>query len=340
MTRPRIKDVARLAGVGTTTVSVVLNNVDGVRVGAETRQRIIDAAEQLGYTSDPIARSLRTRRTQTIGFVSDVIATTPFAGRMIQGAQETAWQAGYLLVLVNTGGDRDVQERTVSELLKRQVDGVLFATMYHQEVELPAALAKVKTVLLDASPLGTDLPHVVPDERGGALAAVGELISAGHRRIGFATEALPVPAAGRRLEGYAQALKPAGIAWDPALVIAEHGDTAGGYRAAHRLLALPEPPTAIFCYNDRMAMGCYRAAAERGVSIPRDLSVVGYDNQDLIAPELFPALTTVALPHYEMGAWAARALLDLIEDNPRDEDSRHLMPCPLIRRDSVGPPAR
>jgi LacI family transcriptional regulator len=340
MTRPRIKDVAALAGVGTTTVSVVLNNVEGTRVSPETRQRIIDAAAELGYSSNPIARSLRTRRTETIGFVSDVIATTPFAGRMIQGAQETAWEAGYLLVLVNTGGDRDVQERTVSELLKRQVDGVLFATMFHQEVELPAALSKVKTVLLDASAISADLPCVVPDERGGALAAVGELISAGHRRIGFATEALPVPAAGGRLEGYAEALMAAGIAFDPDLVVAEHGDTASGYRATLRLLALPEPLTAIFCYNDRMAMGCYRAAAERGLSIPRDLSVVGFDNQDLNAPELFPALTTVALPHYEMGAWAARRLLDLIEDNPRDESPLHLMPCPLVRRDSVGPPSR
>ncbi|GAA3005907.1 LacI family DNA-binding transcriptional regulator [Streptosporangium longisporum] len=340
MPRPRIKDVAALAGVGTTTVSVVLNNVDGVRVTAETRQRILDAAQELGYSSDPIARSLRTRRTRTIGFVSDVIATTPFAGRMIQGAQEVAWRAGYLLVLVNTGGDREVQEKTVRELLKRQVDGVLFAVMYHQEIEVPSALATVKTVLLDARPTDGALPHVVPDEHEGALTAVGELIGAGHRRIGFATESLPVPAASGRLGGYTRALEAAGIPFEPGLVAAEHGDTPGGYRAARRLLELPEPPTAIFCYNDRMAMGCYRAAAELGFAIPADLSVVGYDDQDLIAPALFPALTTVALPHYEMGAWAARRLLDLIEDEPREEAPGHLMPCPLIRRDSVGPPPR
>jgi LacI family transcriptional regulator len=217
---------------------------------------------------------------------------------------------------------------------------VLFAMMYHQEIAIPAVLDGVKTVLLDARAPGSDLPCVVPDEHGGAMAAVGELVNAGHRRIGFATEALPVPAAGGRLDGYTQALMSAGVAFDPDLVVPEHGDTASGYRAALRLLRLPNPPTAIFCYNDRMAMGCYRAAAELGLRIPDDLSVVGYDDQDLIAPELFPALTTVALPHYEMGVWAARRLLDLIEDTPREDESLHLMPCPLVRRNSVGPPSR
>lgn len=340
MRKPRIKDVAARAGVGVSTVSVVLNNVEGARVGPETRERILAAARDLGYTSNPIARSLRTRRTQTIGFVGDEIATTPFAGRMIQGAQDAAWRAGYLLFLVNTGGEQALERRAVRALLDRRVDGVIYATMYHRHVEVPEALADVSTVVLDARPIGGAMPYVVPDERGGAAAAVGELLRAGHRRIGFATESLDVPAASGRLAGYRETLAEAGIPVDPELVVAEHGDTTGGYRAARRLLDLDERPTAIFCYNDRMAMGCYRAAAELGLRIPYDLSVVGYDDQDLIAPELSPALTTVALPHYEMGAWAFRRLLELIQDAPEAREQGHLMPCPLVRRDSVGPPPR
>jgi LacI family transcriptional regulator len=341
MGRPRIKDVAARAGVGASTVSVVLNNVEGARISDETKERVMAAARELGYTSDPIARSLRTRRTQTIGFVSDVIATTPFAGRMIQGAQDAAWRAGHLLLLVNTGADESLRDHALRTLLRRRVDGVVYATMYHQEIAVPEALREVRSVLLDASPAGPGgadpLPHVVPDEYGGALAAVTELTAAGHRRIGLATESLPVPAAAGRLAGYRQALAAAGVEFDPALVAAEHGNTAGGYRAARRLLDLPGRPTAIFCFNDRMAMGCYRAAGELGLRIPRELSVVGYDDQDLIAPELSPPLTTVALPHYEMGEWAVRTLLAAIEGTavPR---AAVAMPCPLVRRDSVGPP--
>ncbi|MGP3963928.1 LacI family DNA-binding transcriptional regulator [Nonomuraea sp. 3N208] len=340
MGKPRIKDVAARAGVGVSTVSVVLNNVEGARVGPETRERILSAARDLGYTSNPIARSLRTRRTQTIGFVGDDIATTPFAGRMIQGAQDAAWQAGYLLFLVNTGGEHALERHAVRALLDRRVDGVIYATMYHRHVEIPELLGDVSTVVLDACPTDGSMPYIVPDERGGAAAAVGELLRAGHRRIGFATEALEVPAASGRLAGYHETLAAAGIPADPELVAAEHGTTTGGYRAAGRLLDLDERPTAIFCYNDRMAMGCYRAAAERGLRIPHDLSVVGYDDQDLIAPELSPALTTVALPHYEMGLWAFHRLLGLIQDDPEQRDQGYLMPCPLVRRDSVGPPPR
>ncbi|MFG6199671.1 LacI family DNA-binding transcriptional regulator, partial [Nonomuraea sp. JJY05] len=340
MGKPRIKDVAARAGVGVSTVSVVLNNVEGARVSPETRERILAAARDLGYTSNPIARSLRTRRTQTIGFVSDDIATTPFAGRMIQGAQDAAWRAGYLLFLVNTGGEHALERRAVRALLDRRVDGVIYATMYHRDVEIPEMLGDVSTVVLDARPTGGSMPYVVPDERGGAAAAVGELLRAGHRRIGFATESLEVPAASGRLAGYHETLAAAGVPATPELVVAEHGDTAGGYRAARRLLDLDERPTAIFCYNDRMAMGCYRAAAENSLRIPHDLSVVGYDDQDLIAPELSPALTTVALPHYEMGTWAVRRLLELIQDGLGQREQGHLMPCPLVRRDSVGPPPR
>jgi len=341
MPRTRIKDVAASAGVSVSTVSLVLNDVPGARVSQETRERVLAAARRLGYATNAIARSLRTQRTRTIGFISDVIATTPYAGRMIQGAQDAAWRAGHLLFLVNTGGDATLESHTVAALRAHQVDGIVYATMYHRELEVPAGLAQGPLVLLDARPVNRSAPFVVPDEEGGARAAVTELTDHGHRRIGFATDADPVPAARGRLAGYRCALRAAGLPEDPALVVTEDSDTAGGHRAVGRLLDLPDPPTAVFCFNDRMAMGAYRAVRERGLSVPGDVSVVGFDDQELIAAALSPGLTTVALPHYGMGEWAVETLLALVAADGAAAADRHvLMPCPLVRRDSVGPAPR
>ena len=338
MAKPRIKDVAARAGVSAPTVSVVLNNVVGARVSKETRQRILAAADELGYVTNSVARSLRTRRTQTIGFVSDVIATTPYAGRMIQGAQDAAWKSGYLLLLVDTGGDAELEEHAIGALRQRQVDAIVYALMYHQRVRLPAALRGVPTVVLDGRPdEEAAAPFVVPDEHGGAHAATEELLRAGHRRIGFATEALDIPAARGRLAGYRDALAAAGIDFASELVRATEGTTRGGYEAARGLLDTDRRPTALFCYNDRMAMGAYQAAAELGLRIPDDLSIVGFDNFDIIAPDLVPALTSAELPHYAMGEWAARTAIALVDD-PEAGTGGITLPCPLFRRDSVGPP--
>jgi LacI family transcriptional regulator len=334
---PRIKDVAERAGVSTATVSLVLNDVDGIRVSMATRERVRAAAAELGYHPNSLARSLRTHRTQTIGFISDKIATTPFAGKMIQGAQDAAWAAGYVLMLVNTGRTGELRGHGVQALLERQVDGVVFATMAHEIVDLPEEVGRTPAVALDARPRVDSIPYVVPDEFGGAQAVVAELLDAGHRRIGHITDRHSSPPAKLRVQAYLEVLQRAGLPADPRLVVADDTDHEGGYRMASVLLGLEEPPTAIFCFNDQMAMGAYRAAAERGRRIPEDLSVVGFDDQELIASALNPGLTTVALPHYEMGEWAMRTLLAHIAASDGDSPpTGRLMPCPLVRRHSVG----
>jgi LacI family transcriptional regulator len=170
------------------------------------------------------------------------------------------------------------------------------------------------------------------------MAAVGELLGQGHRRIAFINNADPTLASTGRLEGYRRALEEAGIEVDPALVVsATDIGPDGGYQAARQLLALPERPTALFCFRDLMAMGIYRAALEAGLDIPRDLSVVGFDDMDLVASGLYPGLTTVALPHYEMGAWGVQQLLGLI-DTPRRKAEQVRLSGQLIRRRSVAPP--
>ena len=171
------------------------------------------------------------------------------------------------------------------------------------------------------------------------MTAVGELVGEGHRRIAFINNAGPTPAATGRLEGYRRALEEAGIGIDPALVVAVSDiGPEGGYQAARRLLGLPRRPTAVFCFRDLMAMGVYRAALEARLEIPRDLSVVGSDDMEGVASGLFPGLTTVALPHYEMGAWGVQRLLALIDDTTKREAEQVKLSGQLIRRGSVAPP--
>jgi LacI family transcriptional regulator len=340
--RPTIKDVADLAGVSPSTVSVVLNGVDGARVAQDTRRRVTEAAERLGYEAHPLARGLRTRRSQTIGFVSDLVASTPYAGQMIQGAQDAAWRAGMLLLLVNTGRNLDLERHAIRTLLQRQVDGIIYASMFHGITRVPHLSPGRPLVLLNGISAEGMIPNVVPDEIAGGAAAATELLEAGHRRIAYVAEWRDIPAVELRLRGYREALERHGAHFDPSLVLREEPGAAGGYRGVSWLLDLPEPPTAVFCFTDSMAMGAYRAAAERGLHIPDDFSVVGFDDHPLIASSLAPGLTTVALPHYEMGEWAVETLLELAEGATArtGRPLQMLMPCPLVRRDSVGPPSR
>ncbi|MFC4495389.1 LacI family DNA-binding transcriptional regulator [Streptomyces ovatisporus] len=345
-----IKDVAAAAGVSTATVSHILNGVEGKRASAETRQRVQQVAEELGYAPNGLARGLRLKRSHTIGFVSDEIATTPHAGRMILGAQEAAAAEGLVLLLVNTSGDAELERTSIEMLLQRQVDGVLYAAMYHRIVRVPEVMGSTPTVLLDARSDDPAVSCVVPDEVQGGYTGVRELTDHGHRRIGVIVQTAEIPARQGRLEGYRKALAEVGVSYDPSLVAAEtavpYGSTTGdvdaGYRAARRLLTTEQRPTALFCFNDRMAAGAYRAAAELGLSVPRDLSVMGFDNQELVCETVHPALSTVQLPHYEMGARAVAQLLTLTgtPGRPPGPDTQEMLPCPLVARASVTSPPR
>jgi len=333
---PRLTDVAKAAGVSTATASMALNATGGNRIGSETRDRVLAAAAELGYRPNTVARGLRTRRTHMIGFVGDNVATTPFAGQMIRGAHDAARQAGFLLLMIDTTGEPDETGEAIAALQERQIDGILLATMYHQVIEVPKEIGSTPVVLLDSRSADGLVSAVVPDERGGTLGVLAELAAAGHRRIGHVTTAEDVEARHIRLDTWREHVTAHGLDVDDLLAESPEARTHDGYAAAMRLLDRPERPTAIFCFNDRMAMGVYRAAAELGLSLPRDLSVVSYDDQELIAPELAPGLTSAALPHYEMGSWAVKELLRRL-DEPDAEPVQHRMPCPIARRDSVAP---
>lgn len=338
-----IRDVAELAGVSVTTVSHVLNDTPQMRVAEETRVRVREAAKTLGYGPNRMAQALRTNKSGLIGLLSEEIATTPHAGRIILGAQSAAREHDLTLVIINTERESngDSHQDDVQALIDRQVEAVLYATMYHRQVTLPPNLQGLPAVLIDSTDRAGLVPSVVPDEVGGAVAAVTHLVEAGHQRIGFLNNDDDVPATHERLVGYKQVLQQHGIPIDESLIVNAPSETLPGYALARSVLAMPDRPTALFCYNDRMAMGAYRAATELGLDIPRDLSIVGFDNQELIAANLFPGLTTVALPHYEMGAWAVEALVQLLREGDEDRslaDQPTRLDCPLVIRGSVAPP--
>jgi LacI family transcriptional regulator len=184
---------------------------------------------------------------------------------------------------------------------------------------------------------------VVPDEYTTGFDATKELLRHGHRRMGFITNVEDVPATTGRLDGFRDALRSAGVEYEEDLVAADVSETPGGYRAALQLLSRSDRPTAIFAYNDRMAMGLYRAARELELDIPKDLSVISVDNQEIIADGLYPGLTTMGLPHYEMGAWAVEHLiarLKSVDDGPTPAPEHVVLRCPIVRRGSVAAPPR
>lgn len=339
-TRPGIRAVARAAGVSPTTVSHALSGTRAVR--AETRERVLRAAAVLGYTPDRVAQGLRRRRTGVIGLASDRIATTPFAGRIVQGAQEVAREHGLLLIVSDSEGDAELEARQLRALVDQRVDGILLARMSHQVVPRPVGVHDVPVVLVDAVPeAGWRVPAVAPDEAGIAATAVGRLLDAGHRRIAFASTVDDAPARHGREAGFLAALAGAGIDPSSALVVAATSDTRGGREAGRVLLDRPpsERPTGVFCFNDQMAMGVAQAAATLGLDIPGDVSLVGVDDLEIVADALEPGLTTVALPHRELGAWGMRALLGLLDgDGAADVAGPTFLACELVERASVAPP--
>ena len=342
-----IRDVAAAAGVSVTTVSHVLNDTPHTRTSDETKSRVREAATRLGYQPNRLARGLRTQASGMVGLLTEEIATTPHAGRIILGAQEEASRHNLTLAIINSRlrSDADVEPTEVQAFLDRQADGIIYATVYHDEVILPEQMHAVPSVLIGARDRDGEVPSIMPDERAGAESVIDLLVRTGHRRIAFAASSVDVPATRGRLRGYRDGMLAAGLDADAHFVEAV-SEAAGGYEATIALLdhgrAPEDRPTAVFCYNDRMAMGAFRAAAELGLSVPTDVSIVGFDDQAPIPESLFPALSTVALPHYEMGAWAVETLAAMIERGDEPEASGALptlLRCPIVERGSIAAPA-
>lgn len=337
--RATSKDVARLAGVSHTAVSFVFNGRAQGNLSAETQEKIRKAAEQLDYRPNAVARGLRRRRTAVIGLVTDEIATSPFAGRLLRGAMDMAWSSEHLVLTVDSGQDPVAEDAAVAELLDRRVDGIIYAALSLRRARVPEGLHRTFAVLANCLPEDGSLSAVIPAERAGGRTAARVLLDAGHRRVAL-VGGLDDIATAERLRGFRDVLRTVGLTAEKDWIMRTGGEIAAGYQGALRLLdGVPahRRPTGIVCYNDRVAAGVLHAAARLGLDVPAELSVVGYDDQEHMAAFLSPPLTTVALPHRAMGETAVRLLLDAIDSGTAPPVTTRRLECPVVTRGSVGP---
>jgi LacI family transcriptional regulator len=329
-----IKDVAQLAGVAPSTVSKVLNGSE--RISQDTQARVQKAIQKLKYRPNSIARSLRKNHTLTIGMIhNEVISAIPFVTLLMVGVEETASEQGFSVFLCNSNGHLEREKSYLEMLLDKQVDGIIFVNSKSQPRGAPALeLGSLPYVFLYQYAPGVNAPSVMPDDVTGGYTATQHLIDLGHERIAYINGEQSYQASIRRFEGYCKALKDAGLPFDSSLVhLSNSWFEEGGYDGAKVLMQLPDPPTAIFCANDELAIGALEAIKELGLRVPDDVSLIGYDDRPEAAHKR-PALSTVALPFYDMGKLALNLLLSIIRGQKVDVGI-HYVQCPLIQRASV-----
>lgn len=328
-----IKDVARRAGVSITTVSHVINQTR--TVSGPLRDQVLQAMQELGYRPNTLARGLRRGETSTIGLVIPD-NSNPYFAELARLIEDQGFNHGYSVILCNTD-DNPVKERTYIEaLLAKQVDGILFIPTGKQTQPLAELIhPQVPVVVLDREAPDLDAPVVLADNVNGGLEAVRYLLALGHRRIACITGPKTLAASLGRLTGYRQALEEAGIAVQETWIQPGNFRVQGGEEAMRQLLTLDPPPTAVFACNDVMAIGALRAVRTAGLTVPGDISIVGYDDIE-IASAVIPALTTMAQPVTEMARQAVEQLLGLIhaEGQPAARPERTLLPARLVVRDS------
>jgi len=326
-----MSDVARHLGLSRSAVSFAFN--DEGQVSAETRQRVREKAAELGYRPNAGARALAGQQTDLFGLVTDIVST-PFGGDLIAGAQDWFWRHGKSLIIAGTSRIDRPDARSIEMMLEHRVGGIIVATTWNRSIELPAALNGVPLVLVHCFDPQGRYSSVLPDEEQGGHDGTRMLLAAGRRRVAFINLPGDLVAASGREAGYRRALTEAGISVDPSLIVASGPDAEDAYAVALKLLS-EHPLDGVFCANDRIAMGTYEAARELGLRIPEDLSVVGFDNQEIIAKSLRPALSSVALPFREMGERGAQLLMDAADGQP---PVNLVLSCPPIARGSVSSP--
>ena len=333
--RPTIREVAERAGVSVKTVSRVLSGHDSVR--EQTRARIEAVMAGMEYFPSAAARSLRGRRTGIVSLITDHLTTTPHSFELVKGVQSVCDERGALLMIGKTDDNPETFQRLVAEFRRHRTDAIIKATMHHRRVRIRGTFTTCPLVLVNCFEAENRYPSLVPDDRGGAYAATRFLLMKGHRRIAFLGLSPDMVATQLRGAGYRRALDEAGLAEHTMVRQGTDDGPADEFRSLPQLLsdllARPKPPTALFCGNDKMAMRTLMLLASMGVHVPRDISVVGFDDYRFISENVVPPLTTMSLPYYAMGARAAKLALD------RAAAHRILIPCTLMERRSVAAPA-
>ncbi len=309
--KPTLTDVARRAGVSVTTASYILNGRTAeMRIATETERRVQAAIQDLDYRPNWNARTLRRSSTQTIGVISDFVASGAFSSQLLTGASAAAREADHLLVIGESMGDLAAERLLIRDMVDRQVDGIIYATLAASSVQVPEALRGVRSVLLNCVDPDLALPAVLPDDVTGGRMAVDHLVSAGVTGEVYVVGEDPTPEATAgpdRLRGIVARLGEVG--WTLSGVVRCPWDVGPAYDAVASWLRSGARPDALICLNDRIAMGVYQALSEHGLRVADDVSVIAFDGSDL-AGWLRPRLTTLALPFSDMGTRAVQILME------------------------------
>lgn len=318
-------DVARRAGVSQATVSLVLGGNPRARVAAATRERVVRAADELGYRPNILARGLVRGRSYAIGVVVPDLSN-PFFLDVVTGAQRVAAEAGYAVL---PGDTRETTPARHLEMLRaRLVDGVIIDGV--GAAGLPGdALSDLKAVVVDEP--SERWPGIASDALAAGRLAAEHLLALGHRRLAFVGPSTDVHGFRMRERGFFQALRAAGLTLTTDLLRRVTPNVAGGQRGMKALLALPERPTAVFCGNDLIAMGALKAALTAGIDVPGALSIMGCDDVEM-ARVVTPELTTIAIPARELGARAARLLLRQLDGEELPLKPARALPVRLVVR--------
>lgn len=329
-----LRDVAQRAGVSTSTVSHVVNRT---RTVSETlRRRVLAAAQDLDYEPNAMARSLRMRRSNTLGLIVSDLGN-PFFTAVVHGVEDAAQENGYELILCNSSEDVAREQAYLRVLISRQVDGLILSPVGIQHEMLTRMVREgFPLVLFDRDVPGLDLSAVMLDNERAAFDAVHHLTALGHSRVGMVS-GLPSAAStnSERIAGYRRALEEAGLPEDSRLIAPGHATSEGAAGAVAELLAVTPTPTAIFAANNLMTIGALFAIQQAGLSVPKDIALVGFD--DFSWYEVFrPRLTTVSQPTFELGRVAADLLLNLIRSDHAEPTRRIVLRGKLIVRESSG----
>lgn len=324
-----MKDIARLAGVSTSTVSHVINK--SRFVSDEIAERVNNAAQQLNYAPSALARSLKMNRTQTIGMLVTT-STNPFFGEVVKGVERSCYHKGYNLILCNTEGDNQRMKASINTLLQKRVDGLLLmcSTLEGERLDVFDRYPDIPVVVMDWGPILFASDKIQDNSLQGGYMAAKHLIECGHRDIGCITGPLIRHQAQMRYEGYKRALSEKGIAINPDWIVESDFECEGGYNAFEKLCERGKLPSALFVCNDMMAMGVIQAANLRGLRVPDDLSLIGYDDVH-IAKFMSPALTTIHQPKYRLGKAAIDNLLYRLENPDTTAQVVQLEPTLVVR---------
>lgn len=328
-----MKDVARFAGVSTSTVSHVINN--NRFVSDAIREKVNVAIEKLNYAPSALARSLKLNQTRTIGMLITA-SSNPFYSEVVRGVELSCYERGYSLILCNTDGDAERMNRSIETLLQKRVDGLLLmcAENHRPSRETIGRYPSLPIVMMDWAPFDGANDIIQDNATMGGEMATHYLITQGYTRIACVTGPLDKTTSQQRLHGYRQAMQQAGLNILPGYEVSGDFEFQGGLTAMQQLLALELRPQAVFAGNDAMAVGVYQALFQHGLAVPDDVAVVGYDDIQL-AQYMTPPLTTIHQPKDDLGELAIDTLLHRLQ-NPGGESQILVLTPELVVRGSVG----